>query len=303
MNFKLHFKNSLKYCSFLIIFFFLLIFSSKIIQPKSIPTMALPEESKLIKQDLNGDSIVDLLYITSRDDKYYIETSINGKTYFLNEKRPLNTLGKHYDFAPIQINTNDVSRDNIPELFIQSFENNVPIQHIYTFTGDEFKDIFCSTNNTLGIINSKNNKSPKYISFDLNNFNSTLQKYMLTNSTPKNISFDDITIPGINVVQNLISFTTTDIPIGDIFLENTPQKTYDTLDIIDKSQNTYSLLDCFFIDKAWDRSGEIIKIDWNIRLKSTNIESDNQSFLEMNVSLTKTENKFLIDDLKIKKGH
>ncbi|MGL4451673.1 MAG: hypothetical protein ACRCTZ_10825 [Sarcina sp.] len=305
MNIKFMFKKSINYLIF-IIFISSVIFLLKFINMSfvnNIPTMSIPKDSKVIKHDLNGDSIKDLIYILVKNDKYQIEISMNEKTYFLNEKRPLNSLGRYGSLAPLELSFFDISRNNLSEIFLQSFDDNSPIQHIYTFDNNEFKDIFCSTNNTLGILNSKNTQSPKYYSLNLNNIDESLQKYMLINSTPKNISYDESKIPGISTIQLIIDFITTDTPLGDVFFENTPSSIYKTLESINKVENTYTLLDCFFIDTEWDSNGDISKLDWRIRIKEKNIENLNSSVLKLNISLKKIENKFLISHVTIEKDH
>lgn len=302
MNFKILSKQFFMYTIFFLISSILFfIFRIQKLSNPSIPTMAIPKESKIIKHDLNGDGIKDLIYILVKDTKYHIEISINDKTYFLNEKKPLNTLGTYNSIAPLKLSFFDISRNNLSEIFIQSFDNNTPIQHIYTFDNNEFKDIFCSTNNTFGVLNSKNNQSPKYFSLDLNNPNETLQKYMLINSTPKNISYDDIQIPGLSTVQLLIKYILTNESLGNVFFENTSDTITRNLDLIDKVKNKYVLLDSFFKDIAWDLSNDITKIDWNIRIAEVNLKTNESSILKLSLKLEKIDDKFLISDLILKK--
>lgn len=305
MNINFTLKNLIKYSIFSI-FFIILLFALKLSYMSFVnemPTMAIPKDSKIIKHDLNGDGTRDLIYLLVKDDKYHIEISINDKTYFLNEKRPLNSLGRYSSIAPLELSFFDISRNNLSEIFLQSFDNTSPIQHIYTFSDNEFKDIFCSTNNTLGILNSKNMQSPKYYSFDINNVDRTLQKHMLVNSTPKNISYDELAVPGIETIQLLIDFITADVPLGNVFFETTPPSIYKTLESIDKFENTYTLLDCFFVDTAWNSNGDISKLDWKIRLREKNIKENISSTLKLNISLEKIENKFLISHLTLEKDH
>lgn len=302
MNFKILFKRSFIYIIFLsILFIFFHSFKTNNFLTRSIPTMAIPNESKIIKYDLNGDTAKDLIYILAKNNKYHIEISINNKSYFLNEKKPLNTLGTYNSLAPIKLSFFDISRNNIAEIFIQSFDDDTPIQHIYTFDNNEFKDVFCSTNNTFGILNSKNNQSPKYFSLDLNNPNETLQKYMLINSTPKNISYDDIQIPGLSTVQLLMEFISTDSSLGNVFFETIPNVAVQNLDLIDKVENNYNLLDSFFKDTAWNNKNEVTKIDWNIRINEINLKTNISSILQLNLKLERIGDKFLISDLTLKK--
>lgn len=266
----------------------------------SIPTMTKPETSQYIKSDLNSDGSIDMLYVLSKNDKYYIEANISDKTYFLNEKRPLNTLGNHYEYWPISINILDISRDLIPEILIQSSENNYPIQHIYTFDNYEYNDIFCSTNNILGILDSNNTKSPKFLSFDLNNPQESLQKHMLTSSVPKNISYENLSIPAFDCISKLIDYLTIEtLNSPDIFLENNSDKNFDTLYKLNKSTYSYIFQDAFFKDTAWDNNGNVSNCLWQIRLKQTTKTSKEDSLINITVRTKKLDSKFLIDSIKI----
>ena len=74
----MNFKKYLKIFSytFFIIGVLILFYKSKFFGPSIVPTMALPTTSKTVKYDLNGDNSKDLIYITAKDNKYYIEILI-----------------------------------------------------------------------------------------------------------------------------------------------------------------------------------------------------------------------------------
>lgn len=307
MNFKV--LNIQKKIFFIFIFSFIFILSFficfkyffKKFDNTSIPTMSKPEISKYIKSDLNSDGTTDILYILSKNNKYYLEANINEKTYFLNEKRPLNTLGNHCNYWPISINLLDISRDLVPEILIQSNENNSPIQHIYTFENYEYKDIFCSTNNVLGILDSNNNKSPKFVSFNLNNIDESLQKHMLISSTPKNISYEDISIPSLDCISKLINYLTIDdFDAPDIFFSNSSNQNFDILYSLNKSDYSYIFQDAFFKDTSWDDNGDILSCAWQIRLKQVSKTSKTEdSLVNISIAVKKINSKYLIDSINL----
>ena len=149
--------------SIVILFSFLL--SNKLYQNNltSIPTATKPQAEEYLKCDLNGDNKDDLIYISSKDNIYYMEAHINNKTYFFNTKNT-NTLGTYNISYPLSVKLIDLNNDNIPEIITESSLNSASITHIFMLHNNEFKEIFCSTNNFLGILNSSIYASPIFIS-------------------------------------------------------------------------------------------------------------------------------------------
>lgn len=260
-----------------------------------IPTMSKPKYSDCIKKDLNGDGNDDLLYIVSKENKYYLEALINDKTYFFNEKRPLNTLGFYYDYAPISINFTDLSRDKLPEIIVQSLDQDSSIQHIFTFVDNEFKDIFCSTNNILGVMNSNNNKTPRYLSCSSTNIIDTLQKNMLIYDTPKNISYENIDVTFLSHTLSFLNDLTEEKFVNYDFISNDyHKKASKHLNMLIDSSSNYKLLDIFFIDIAWDSNSNPICYSFKVRYKRTNSENES-SLIETEFSLLLKDNKYIIN--------
>lgn len=254
--------------------------------------------------DLNGDNKKDIVYITSSsENQYIISCNINNKNYSLDVKSPLNTLGVSNEIWPISINFLDLSRNKIPEIIIQSSENNVPINHIFKWNGDHFKDVYCSTNSFLGVLDSNNNKTPKIISFSLDNTENNIEKYMLINNNLKNISYEKIYLESYSIIQNFINIITLpynlyDLP--DVFSSNVSSKAIHDIDIINKDNFYYVFQDAFFRDSKWDTKGNITEMNWHLRFrKSSKSNKDENSLLQWNLTLKKdNNNKFIIDKIE-----
>lgn len=269
----------------------------------TVPTMARPQGEQTVKKDLNGDGKEDVLYITSKNNKYYVEAQINNTTYFFDEKKPINSLGNYYDFWPMTINIIDINRDKIPEIIIQSSKDNTPIQHIFIWTGTEFNDIFCSTNNIIGIIDSANNKTPKFLSLSINSNESEIQQYMLIGKTLKNISYEGYTPPGLNSVIQFIDlicypYEITETP--DIFIPGINPNDLSILWQLDKENYSYALQDGFFRDDGWNDTGSLNSCTWTINFKKYHKNSkDDTSQISFKISLDKISDSYLIKSINI----
>ncbi|MPQ43973.1 FG-GAP repeat domain-containing protein [Clostridium tarantellae] len=265
---------------------------------ESIPIMAKPQGEQAIKKDLNGDGKEDVLYITAKEEKYYVEALINKKTYFFNEKKTLKTLGNYYSHWPMTINIIDINRDRIPEIIIQSSQENTPIQHIFTWNNNEFLDIYCSTNNILGILDSSNNKTPKLLSASLESSQSNIQQYLMKEKNLKNISYEKNSLPGLNSVIQFIDLIEYPYELSEtpnIFAPNINSDELAILWQLDKENFTYTFQDCFFRDDSWDSSNTLSSCTWTLNFKKALKNSDKDfSQISFKICLNKINNEFFI---------
>ena len=175
-------NNLIKQLSFItiILISFTLIFTFKDNSTKSVINENTIKET--VKSDLNGDGKEDCLYIElGSENNYIINATINEKSYELTPNKTINSLGNFSPNRPITLNLLDLDRNNIKEIIVQSSEEDSSIQHLFKWTGNGFEDIFYSTNNILGIVDSNNGKTPKILSFSLGDSKENIQKYMLLN--------------------------------------------------------------------------------------------------------------------------
>ncbi|MFD3156261.1 hypothetical protein ACFIJ5_05290 [Haloimpatiens sp. FM7330] len=114
---KKHIYAAIAILIMLILLIILLSFNSK----NTISTFNIISSDKLFKTDLTGDGEEDILYIKTDKDKYYIQVNTkNNKNIFIEPNKKLNTVGTYIKYWPMRLTLKDISRDNIPEIFIQS---------------------------------------------------------------------------------------------------------------------------------------------------------------------------------------
>lgn len=256
--------------------------------------------------DLTGDGVKDNIYIGTKDNNYYVEILSNKKNYYLKCNNKLNSLGKFKEDYPINLRIHDISRDKIPEIFIQSSENGVPIQHIFTFHNKEFKDIFCSNGNILGFLDYKNNKTPKLITGTLNKGNIDLGYYMMINEKLENYSFDSSLLPGKKSIMDFIAYIES-LPYGeeykpDVFYQGFGESSLYAIDKISSECYEVSFIQGHFTDTKWDSNGNITEITWNLDFKGKGKDNNsNKSYsLKVNLIIDKnSDSEFKINSLSI----
>lgn len=268
----------------------------------SIVTMSNTNGEQAIKKDLNGDGKDDLLYIASKNGKYYVEANIKDQIYPLNTKKSLNTLGYHYNYWPMNLNLIDLSRDKLPEVIVQSSQENSPLQHIFIWNNNEFKNIYSSTNNVIGVLDSKNNKTPKLFSFTFKNGISTIENYMLIGNELKNISYENYQIPGIIKIETFIDLIERPYVLSEapnIFTQTISTEELSILWKLDKDNFSYSLEDCFFTDTKWDKDGKIENLNCIINFKKLSKNNKLEpTKLNTNLELIKSPEGYLINSIK-----
>jgi hypothetical protein len=232
-------------------------------------------DSKAIKADLTGDGMEDILYIKTEKDKYYIQVNSGNESYYLEPGRKLNSTGYYYPYWPMKISLMDISRDRVPEIFVQASQKDKPIQHIFLWDGREFKDIYCSTNNIFGVIDSQSNKTPKIISGNLVNSKLNFASYMFFNGNLQNINYssEDI-IPGKDAVLGFIKYIET-LPEGEsykpleVFYPGLTGKDLTAIGKMCGENNIYSFQDAIFMDTKVNKDGDITEIKWTLNFRAT----------------------------------
>ncbi|WP_216457554.1 FG-GAP repeat domain-containing protein [Clostridium simiarum] len=248
--------------------FFIIVLSLFNLKRRSAPTFMSIKDSKSIKADFNGDGEEDLLYINIDKNKYYLQVNTKNDSYFLEPEKKLNTMGELYHHWPLRINFTDISRDKIPEIFIQSSQNNLPIQHVFLWDNKQFKDIYCSNNNVMGFLDSENNKTPKYISGNIKNGNIAMSYNILIGKEFKNYSYDSSKFPGKDIILNFIHYIES-LPEGevnkpDIFYSGLTAQDIAVIGQLAAEGNNYKFLDGSFKDSKWNKEGEIIELKWTM---------------------------------------
>ncbi|WP_085829215.1 hypothetical protein [Clostridium massiliodielmoense] len=238
---------------------------------------------KNLKSDLNGDGKEDTLYIlTSKNNRYHLQINTFKNTFNLKPNKEIATLGSNYPYWPIRVKLKDISRNSIPEIFVQSSQDNVSIQHIFTYKDNEFKDIFCSYNNILGFIDCSNNKTPKILSAKIYGDNFYFENYMFIDNKLEKYSNDiNDTFMGKDTILCFVNIITSMngkyMPTNEnIFYQGIDSSSLDLLPHLAGYAHNYVFQDAFFMDTKSDNSGEPTNIEWTLNFKGNPTDYPNK---------------------------
>ena len=273
----------------LVVFTFFII--SRISTKDSSPIFKVSSFNKAIKADLTGDGKGDVLYISTIKDKYLVQVSSQKETFPLEPERKLPTLGTHSDYWPMRIKLYDISRDNFPEIFIQSSENNKPVQHVFIFNSGKFLDIFSSNNNLLGFLDVTNNKTPKFISGKIGETNFNISNYILIQGKFQKYDYNTTdTFMGKDTIQSFITILTSkDKKNLEISKEILDSKLYSNLNsIINKimsEDKNFIFQDAIFIDTKSNSNGEPTEVQWTLNFRE-NLVSNPDEYKNLTIKVT-----------------
>ncbi|WP_346917129.1 hypothetical protein [Clostridium sp.] len=263
----------------------------------------LSEESIVINEDLNNDNKKDSILIKKSNSDLLAQVNLNdNETYSLNYDKNLQTLGEYCKYWPVRVSTLDISRDNSKEIFIQSSFHNKAVQHIFSWNGNGYDDIFCSTNNLLGFIDSANNKTPKIISGNFQDNNIELKGYLYNQGSLKEFNNSLTTsLPGKDTINNFIclieSLPDPYLSVPTYFYSQISGADLESIFRLANGSNYYKFQDGYFTDLAWDNTGNITCENWilNFRVIST---SDSKKV--SNITINLMVNKYNDDDFPFK---
>lgn len=251
---------------------------------KAKSTFFITSDELLYKIDLTGDGREDMLYAKNRDNEYFIQvTTKEGQNIILEPSDKINTLGDYCTYWPLRVTVKDVNRDNIPEIFVQSSHKNKPLQHIFLWERDSFKDICCNNNNILGLIDSKNNKTPKIITGKYSNNEINFAHNILVRNNLKSFIYKcestylgkDTICHFINSIQNLSNCSKDNFEIlSNIFSSDMDAGSYKCLKNISNETNKLTFQDAFFSDSKYDKNGDIVLISWTLNFNGTCKDTD-----------------------------
>ncbi|MGH4123032.1 MAG: VCBS repeat-containing protein [Clostridium sp.] len=252
-----------------------------LIRNKSLSTFNIITENKMMQADLTGDGTKDILYIKTETDKYHIQINSQDKSYYLEPSKKINTVGNYYTEWPMRLTLMDISRNNTPEIFTQasvkgtSSINNKAVQHIFLWNIDKFDDIFCSTNNILGFVDSKNNKSPKVLSGTIKDGKMTFMSYIFVKNCLKSFDYNyDDNYMGKNTITSFINLMASS-PLSELdiskelFSPNLNGNDISLLSNLWSKKIYFQFQDAVFKDYNWDKEGNASEILWTINFKGT----------------------------------
>lgn len=266
---------------------------------KTLPTFYPMSDNSVINEDLDGNGSKDALYIKTNDVNYLIQVNLNGKSSLsLNPSKELATLGEHKNYWPIRITINDISRNNVKEIFTQASNGESSIQNVFIFKDNSYENVLATKNNILGIIDNSNNKTPKLISGNFNSGYMDLHSYIIVNNDLKEFPYiyeenyigDKLICNFINLIQ---SFPNESLELPSYFTDNLNYNSTSQIYTAANNQYSYILQDCFFKDITYDEKGLPKDISWTLNFKGRNInDSKNIKNFTFDVILTRNSNSF-----------
>lgn len=274
----------------LVVFTFFII--SRISTKDSSPIFKVSSFNKVIKADLTGDGKGDVLYIsTINKDKYVVQVSSQKETFPLEPESKLPTLGTHSDYWPMRIKLYDISRDNFPEIFIQSSENNKAIQHVFIYNNGKFQDVFSSNNNLIGFLDVTNNKTPKFISGKIGETSFSISNYILIQGKFQKYDYNTTeTFMGKDTIQSFITMLTSkDKQNLEMYKEILDSKLYSSLNsVINKiisPDKSFIFQDAIFMDTKSNSNGDPSDVQWTLNFKE-NLMSNPDECKNLTVKVT-----------------
>lgn len=259
---------------------------------KSTTTFNLVDNNKIIQRDFDGDGIKDILYIKKdlENNKYYIQINTKNKSYQLDPNKNLKTLGTCSKSWPMRITIKDLNRDNIPEIILQSGEENDAIQHIFSWKVNDFENILSNKNNLIGFMDLTNNKTPKILSGNFYNDELYLKNYIMINNsaTGFNINYPENFL-GKNTIKNFISFMLGSNSLKEDVVSSLEEPLINPIFELKNSGYSFKFQDGIFEDIKCDTKGNIENIQWILNFKCKNDEEEKN--ITFTLKLRKIKNK------------
>lgn len=260
-----------------IIFFISLVtlFIVFILSKQSVSTFNITSKNTVIKDyDVNGDGKNDVIYIKTNNDKYVIQVNCKDKNYILKPNKPVKTMGTYKNYWPITLTLADVSRDKINEIFVQSSQNDTPIQHMFIWNNNSFKDMLCNYNNIIGLIDTHNNETPKIISANFFNNKIDFSNFILIRNKLKSYAADykdnfigKDTIAALICKLQILDPNELDKE-NDIFSSESWATFIQIYNKLIKDNNIYTFEDGSFKDIRYNKDGEISEVKWILNFKA-----------------------------------
>ncbi len=301
-------RKLFKWIFIIIILIFLLLISFSIfLKNDSLESFISSTIHNQNDKDYDGDGTIDSIVIDKKNSHYIIKVKTSKNEYVLKNELYADALIDLYDSVSIKITSLDLSRDGIPELILSGFKNHKPITYIYQWCNDEFKEIFSSSKNIFGIIDSQNSRTPKILYSLSEKGDESTESFIFNGKTIKDITFSKLQIPALGVIQKFIDLIQLDYEIEDapgIFTEYIDSDELGILWNLSKENYRYSFQNGYFYDINWDKNTLPSSIIWNLSFEKVNssdstkpkeeiifnVKTDINQFGEYKISSIKKQN-------------
>ncbi|AWI06986.1 hypothetical protein [Clostridium drakei] len=257
------------------------------------PTFNTVSESKVLKADFDGDGKKDILSVKRFNDKYSIDIKIKDKNYPITPYKNSSALFNYSSYWPMRVTLMDVSRDKVPEIFIQASNKDNPIQYVFIWNGNKFDNVLSNSNNILGFIDCKNNKTPKVISGKFQGNTVTLSNYIFLNYKFKNYNYDNnTTFMGTDTIATFIQFIQSlpqeeSYKPKDIFTPNLSDKNLPLIKQLSSDNSTYVFQDAIFKENKCNEDGEVSEVYWTLNFRGVS-NSDKKTVKNYTINLLLT---------------
>ena len=256
------------------------------------------------KYDLTGDGKEDVIQIINGQNK--IDYNIKSYTddYFLSKKIPDKLLFTNNAHWKPTVYIHDLSRDKIPEIILQGSKNNKSISYLFHWNGEDFSLVSSTEKNILGILDSKNSKTPELYSIDSKNGISSLESSMIINNDTLNTSKYNNNVPSLDSVIkfiNLIEYNYVVDELPDIFTNGINSNELSLLWNLDKENYSYAFQNAFFYDYEWNDNGDPTNIKWRLSFEKNALNGSEGNKEEFIIFLDVKKDSSLYKITSIKK--
>ncbi|CDF57776.1 FG-GAP repeat domain-containing protein [Thermobrachium celere] len=108
-----------------------------------------------IKDDINNDGKIDSIVINvdEKTKEYNLSVAMSdGKGYIIEADKTIKTLGYYSPDWPMHVTVDDIDKDKVKEIIIQSKDKTGPILSIFRFNNDKFEKMASGRYQVYGLI-------------------------------------------------------------------------------------------------------------------------------------------------------
>lgn len=229
-----------------------------------------------IKKDLDCDGTIDTLIMEENSNCFLFKINTSNKSYTL-----VNNLNNKFlfdistSYSP-QLMTFDLTRDNHDEIILTGLKENVPITYVFKWNGSTFENILTLNKNIVGLLNSKNSRTPYLITTLSSKGDNATDGYLINGNSIKDINFSSPKIPSLSLIQtfiDLIQLTYEVDETPDIFSPSIPSEELAILWGLEKSSYRYNYQYGIFRDTQWNNDGMPSTLLWTLSFEKVNYSS------------------------------
>lgn len=304
MKFRVLFVKS-KYIFYFLVFLLLLALSIIYVninkQANTLPTFQQYSSEDFYEIDLNGDGKKDKLYIIKKENNYSLNINTDLDSIVIKSNSKSGFFGEYSPYWPLNIYFQDLNRDNTPEILLQGKSNDKSTQHVIVYDNDtsSFKNLICSENNVLGILDLSNNKTPKLISGNISKNDMIIKSYILINGKFNEFTYTNKSEENFfckNSISSIINyFCTKDEKLYEKIIKSYCSKKIDTkslntLTSLNSDKNKFIFQDAFFQDITSNKEGYPSELEWTLSFRS-NDDSQNETLVNYRYKINVIQNK------------